>query len=199
MLFAVLFACSGADVAEAPPAAVTELEAPAPLQVSSDLPDGIAVDAAGSSIGFVGAKVTGSHDGGFKGFDGVLQVEGDAPTGTTFVIDMGTTWADSEKLAGHLKKEDFFFVELHPVSRFESTSIVADGDGYNVTGMLTLRGQVKQVSFPAEIAQGDDGAWTLKSEFSMNRKVWGIEFAGKPDDLIKDDVLIKLDLAFPAS
>ena len=36
-----------------------------------------------------------------------------------------------------------------------------------------------------------------KSEFTINRHDWGISYKGAADDLIKDNVLMKLDLAFP--
>jgi hypothetical protein len=49
------------------------------------------------------------------------------------------------------------------------------------------------VTFPATIAV-DDSSVSVKSEFSINRKDFGIVYAGKADDLIRDDVVIKLDL-----
>ncbi len=33
-----------------------------------------------------------------------------------------------------------------------------------------------------------------KAEFTINRKEWGIVYAGKPDDLIRDGVVLKIDL-----
>ena len=38
-----------------------------------------------------------------------------------------------------------------------------------------------------------------KAEFTINRKDFGILYAGMPDDLIKDDVLLKIDLRIPRS
>jgi hypothetical protein len=35
----------------------------------------------------------------------------------------------------------------------------------------------------------------VKSEFAINRKDFNIVYPGKPDDLIKDEVLLKLDIA----
>ena len=35
------------------------------------------------------------------------------------------------------------------------------------------------------------------SEFTINRHDWGISYRGMADDLIKDQVLLKLDLMFP--
>jgi hypothetical protein len=38
---------------------------------------------------------------------------------------------------------------------------------------------------------------TVDSEFAINRKDFGIVYAGKADDLVRDDVVIKLDLKSP--
>ena len=37
---------------------------------------------------------------------------------------------------------------------------------------------------------------TGHAEFSINRKDFGIVYAGMADDLIKDDVALKIDLSF---
>jgi len=145
----------------------------------------------GSSLGFVGAKVTGDHTGGFKGFDGAVSVDGDAVVAVELTIDMGTTFADHPKLEAHLKDADFFNVVEYPTATFKSTSI-KDGQ---ITGVLNLVGQSKEVTFPATV-EVKDGAASIKGEFTINRKVWGIEYPGKPDDLIKDEVLIKADMSF---
>jgi hypothetical protein len=39
-----------------------------------------------------------------------------------------------------------------------------------------------------------EGAATIKSEFVINRKDFGIMIDGKPDDLIRNEVVIKLDI-----
>jgi hypothetical protein len=32
------------------------------------------------------------------------------------------------------------------------------------------------------------------AEFSINRQNWGISYPGKPDNLIRDDVVVRFDL-----
>ena len=59
-----------------------------------------------------------------------------------------------------------------------------------------LHGVKKTISFPATVNVADD-AVTAKSEFSINRKDFGINYPGKVNDLIRDDVLIKLDIRAP--
>ena len=37
-------------------------------------------------------------------------------------------------------------------------------------------------------------ALTVKADFAINRKDFNVNYPGKPDDLIRDNVVIKLDL-----
>lgn len=150
-----------------------------------------------SKIGFVGSKVTGSHEGGFKTFTGGFAVAGDELASGThqIVIDMDSTWSDSEKLTGHLKNADFFDVETYPESTFVLTSVEAieEGGTHRLEGELTLHGVTRKIAFPATVTVADEQV-TLTSEFSINRFDFGIEYPGKADDLIRKEVVIKLDL-----
>jgi polyisoprenoid-binding protein YceI len=147
-----------------------------------------------STIGFVGSKVTGKHDGGFKKFAGKLSVAGGKIVGSPEIkIGMDSTWADNEKLTGHLKSPDFFDAAKFPTSTFTVTGIEPAGAQQTVTGNLDLHGVTKSISFPAAIQITDD-AVTVKAEFAINRKDFNINYPGKPNDLIRDNVVLKLDL-----
>lgn len=150
-----------------------------------------------SKIEFVGAKVTRKHDGSFGGFNGSISlVDGDPQKGSVKVdIDTATIAVDEPKLAGHLKTPDFFDVEKFPKASFVSTSVkgTAAAGAYSVTGNLDLHGVSKSLTFPATIHVAP-GAVDVNAEFVINRKDFGIVYPGKPDDLIKDDVLIKLTI-----
>lgn len=149
-----------------------------------------------STVSFVGSKVTGAHDGGFESFDGTIAVADGTVEGSSVevVIDTTSLWTDTERLTGHLKSADFFEVETYPTATFRSSSITPNDDGtYTVTGNLDLHGVTKQISFPATVALTEDG-FTAEAEFAIKRYDFGIEYPGKPDDLIRDDVLVKLDL-----
>ena len=149
----------------------------------------------GSEVDFVGSKVTGSENGGFKKVQGTVTVpKGDlGKSAVDITVDMTSLWADKEKLQEHLASDAFFEVNKFPETTFKSTSISKEGDGYKVTGELTLHGVTKTISFPAKISlQGE--ALKTSAEFSINRKDFGIVYPGKPDDLIRDDVVIKYDI-----
>jgi polyisoprenoid-binding protein YceI len=147
-----------------------------------------------STIGFVGSKVTGSHTGGFKSFSGVIPVANGKIVGNPEIkIGMDSTWSDNDRLTGHLKNADFFDVPNHPVSTFVVTKVEPAGAQHQVTGNLTLRGVTKSVSFPAAI-QVNDSALTVKAEFAINRRDFNINYAGRANDLIRDNVVIQLNL-----
>ncbi len=155
----------------------------------------------GSTVGFTGSKITGTHDGGFNSFEGEISlVDGDPEKSeVTVTIDTRSIWSDNDRLTGHLKSPDFFDTEKYPSASFRSSGITADGDLYAVTGNLELRGVTKSITFPASITATPDGV-TAKAEFSIERFDFKIEYAGKADDLINDKVVIRFDLkASPAN
>ncbi len=181
---------TAAPTAEAPAA-----EAPK----SPEKPAG-AIDLAppDSKLEFVGSKVTANHEGAFEKWTGWVAVDADkVETTKGFIeIDMSSLKIDPEKLAGHLKTPDFFDVAKFPKATFTITGVKA-GDkagAYVVSGNLWIRGVERGISFPATIEAGK-GAVQAKAEFAINRKDFGIVYAGKADDLIRDDVVIKLNLA----
>ncbi len=157
-----------------------------------------AFDQSNSKIGFVGSKVTGKHDGGFKTFSGTVKAPEGAPEkGSVEVnIDTKSIYADNEKLTSHLLSKDFFEVDTYPRATFVSTKVEtggANGATHTITGNLTLHGQTKGVSFPATVKVEGDTV-SVDSEFAINRKDFGLLYPGKQDDLIRDDVLIKLNI-----
>jgi len=189
-----------APVETAPPAEEAPAPPPAPAASAAAPAAGVslAFAPADSSIEFTGAKVTGKHDIKVKEFTGTVSlVEGD-PTKSTVKVEMTMASLDSTpaKFLKHLKSPDLLDVEKFPKATFESTSIVAGGANgatHTVTGNLTLHGEKKSVSFPATIVTAADRV-TVKAEFAIDRKDFGVTYPGMPDDLIKDQVLVKLNI-----
>lgn len=153
---------------------------------------------ADSKVNWVGAKVTRKHDGSFGTFNGKVDVIDNDATKSTVTIDIDTAsiLADDPKLTGHLKTPDLFDVAKFPHAKFTSTSIKAGGENgatHTITGNLELHGVTKAISFPATIKLAGDSV-DADAEFAINRKDFGIVYPGMPDDLIKDQVLIKLSI-----
>lgn len=155
-----------------------------------------------SQIAFVGSKVTGKHEGSFGRFAGTVQViESAKPETSRVSIDIETesVTTDAEKLTGHLKSPDFFDVAKYPKATFTSTEIRAGGEkgkSHTIVGNLALHGVQKSISFPADVTVAPDTV-TANAEFWINRKDFGIVYPGMPDDLIRDEVVIKLAIRAP--
>jgi polyisoprenoid-binding protein YceI len=149
-------------------------------------------------VEWTGSKVTGSHDGAFTSFRGAITLaDGAIERGQVNVdIDAASLTTTPEKLATHLKSADFFDVAKFPKASFVSTAIKAGGENggtHTVTGNLELHGVTKSISFPASITAGA-GAIDTAATFRINRKDFGLNYPGKVDDLIRDDVVIKLTI-----
>lgn len=153
-----------------------------------------------SKVEWVGAKVTGDHTGGFEKISGMAELDKDGNlTKVEVNVDTTSIYSDADKLTEHLKSDDFFSVEKFPTAKFEATKIEAkpsENGTHEITGNMTIRDQTKTITIPAKVDVSDAGV-KATSEFTLKRFDFGIEYKGKADDLIKDEVLMKLTLNFP--
>ncbi len=183
---------SKATVSSAAPALSAKAAATPPTAAV----DNFNIDAAASSVGFVGSKVTGSHAGKFSTFSGTVGLVGGKAEGGKVKVEItvGSVKSDDEKLDGHLKSPDFFDVAKFPTATFTSSAVKAGGDkgaSHTITGELDFHGVKKTISFPATITPAGDNV-SATAEFSISRKEFGIVYPGMANDLIRDDVVIKL-------
>lgn len=164
----------------------------------------LTIDTARSSVGFTGAKVTGSHDGTFEEWSGTIDFDPEDVTASSvaITIQMDSVQTEPERLLNHLKSEDFFDVENHTTATFRSTRVVAqqgaNGATHQVTGNLTLRGETKSITFPAKVEVSDSEV-AASAEFVIQRADFGIVYEGMADDLIEDEVVIRFDVKAPRS
>lgn len=154
-----------------------------------------------SKVLFTGSKITGKHDGGFASFAGQIDLVNAKPEESSVQVNIETAsvFTDADGLTKHLQTSDFFEVEKFPKAVFKSTKVAPDPstvNSYTVTGDLELRGIRKSITFPATIVV-EPAQVSVNAEFAINRKDFGIVYAGKADDLIRDNVVIKLDLTAP--
>lgn len=151
-----------------------------------------------SKVEFVGSKVTGSHTGSFEKFNGEINYVNNDPTRShvNITMDANSIKTDDPGLTKHLLTPDFFDAAKFPQATFVSTEIKPGGDkgaSHTVTGNLTLHGVTKAVTFPANISVTPDAA-NVDADFAINRKDFGINYAGAADNLIRDDVVLKLTI-----
>ncbi|TVR04001.1 MAG: YceI family protein [Deltaproteobacteria bacterium] len=189
------------EEAEAETAEPSADEGAEPAEEEAGEPEVLAISHENSRIDWVGSKVTGSHDGGFREFSGTLTLHPTHPTRSSIdiTIDATSIWSDDDRLTGHLRNDDFFDVENHPTAAFRTTEIRegAEGEATHVlVGDLTMRGTTQRISFPATVTITDE-AVNANAEFSINRMDFGVSYAGMANDLIRPEVVIRLQLEAP--
>ncbi|MFO0589433.1 MAG: YceI family protein [Polyangiaceae bacterium] len=181
-------------------AAATAAPAPSVASIPAKGADAVDLDTS-STFQFTGSKVTGKHEGSFQKFSGWAQLDkGKIEGGKVAVeIDMSSVKSDDDKLTGHLTSKDFFNVALYPKATFESTEIKKGGDKgatHTITGNLDFHGKKVSITFPAKIAETATDV-TADAEFVIKRSDFNIVYPGMPNDLIRDEVVLKLHLKAP--
>jgi polyisoprenoid-binding protein YceI len=202
-LTAALTACSKDPTTEVNAATVGEpVVTPTPSAAVDKMKPAQGPVALEGDIIFVGSKVSGVHECRFSDWKGTFWP---ADEKVEFSIQTASVEADykdpspwSSKLARHLKGVDFFDSKQFPTATFISSSIrkmsgLGAGATHQVSGALTIRGVTREVSFPASI-ESERGKVSADAEFSINRKDFNVVYPGKPDDLIRDGVMLKLAL-----
>lgn len=205
-LIASLVACE--NPAKSKPAAEVSPVSEATQSLPSDAPpapigqppavkgESVPLTPENTKVGFIGSKVTGSHTGGFNQVSGRIDL-GATPQSSNVDIEIDTTtvFTNSDGLTKHLKSAEFFDTTKYPRARFASTQIEpgkTPGE-YEMSGTLNLRGVEKTIRFPANI-QVTPASVSVRSEFSINRRDFNINYAGAPNDLIRDEVVIKISI-----
>lgn len=202
----LLLAGCAQNPAQNVPMATVSSGSPTPA-VSSPAPSGsptattkavYQLDGKAGLVGFTGSKVTGKHDGGFKEYKGQVTLVDNDPTKSSVEVEIkvASLFTDDEDLVEHLNSDEFFDSKKFPTSTFKSKSIVKKGDDFEVTGDLTMHGITKTIGFPAKIGVTEKEV-TVTSEFSINRFDFAMQYPGKADNLIRKEVVIRLDLKAP--
>jgi polyisoprenoid-binding protein YceI len=181
-------------------------------EASSATGENYTIDATGSTIGWIATKTGGQHNGSFVLTDGSFVVANSTLTGGSFNIDLNSlavndlTGKDKSDLEGHLKSGDFFQVDSFPTAKFEITEVAPfdaataqsklEGATHTISGNLTLRGETKNVSFPA-IVKIEGTTVSAIADFNIDRTNWGLSYKGpgNPADwFIAKEVNLKLDV-----
>tara|TARA_Y100000031_G_scaffold56167_1_gene63821 strand:- start:658 stop:1401 length:744 start_codon:yes stop_codon:yes gene_type:complete len=162
------------------------------------------LDTENSVLTYSGSHVIGGGHAGIVDLSsGSLTYDGEAFTAGEFVADMNTI-TDSEGAQGwvdHARSADFFDVENHPEASFKITGVEAAEDGHKVTGDLTIKDKTNEISFTAGVVLVGD-TLTATTEFQIDRTLWGVNFssgtvfADLKENIIKDEIDLKLDLTF---
>jgi polyisoprenoid-binding protein YceI len=192
MSISLFISACGNPAADKPKAVTSEA---APTSSAAGPGEKYSLSPDSSKVEFMASKVTGSHHGSFGKFSGVIDYAGQPEKSAVSVtIDMDSVKTDTDDLTKHLKTPDFFDVAKFPQATFASSAISPGGEKgatHTVAGNLQLHGVTKSITFPATIVTNADGI-TVDSTFAINRKDFGINYAGPADNLIRDEVVLTL-------
>jgi polyisoprenoid-binding protein YceI len=117
--------------------------------------------------------------GRFATFSGSLNVaEVPEDSSVEVTIDAASVQTSQEQRDEHLRSADFFEVEKYPTLTFKSTSVAFDGDGWNVTGDLTVRDVTRPV---VEFDGANTTPWgtqaiAFSASTEIDREDWGLTY-----------------------
>lgn len=162
------------------------------------------IDRAHSSVAFsIRHLVISKVRGRFRDFTGSLEVEGDAPTAVSAVVNVASIDTAEADRDAHLKSPDFFDVATFPTMTFTSSSITSKGAGrWAMSGPLTLHGVTHEVTFDVTGGGRAKDPWgnervVYEGTTRINRKDFGLAWNAALETggvLVGEDVEITLEV-----
>jgi polyisoprenoid-binding protein YceI len=157
------------------------------------------IDPAHSSISFKISHIGLSYvHGRFDTFSGDFTLDSSDPAKSAFRLSIKPESIDTNNKArdNHLRSPDFFNVKQFPEISFASTSVKAVDGGYEVTGDLTLHGEVKPVTLvlkggaTAEFPKGMQRTGYV-ADFVLKRSDFSV---GKSMPILGDEVYVSIGI-----
>ena len=136
------------------------------------------VDRGHSIIEFrVAHMVISKTTGRFKDYSGFIEMDPEARTVNTIEATIQTASIDTnhEKRDTHLRNADFLDVAAYPTMTYVLNGYEQDGDGYQATGLLTLRGITKEIALTGTFNGVTTDPWGnvragFSAEGTLNRR-----------------------------
>lgn len=122
--------------------------------------------------------------------DGEAHVTLDGHLTGRLVIDAASVNTKNSKRDTHLRTADFFEVDTYPSIIFDATGGRQTSPGrFEVDGTLTVHGQPRPFTVPAEVSMSD-GSATVVAEVDIDRRAWGLTWAKMGAD-VKNRVVVR--------
>ena len=163
------------------------------------------IDAAHSHIGFtVKHMAVSSVRGDFKDYTAELMVDEDDVQNSSLLLRIAAASVDTDnqRRDDHLRSADFFEVETYPEIVFQSKKIARQGDGFQVTGDLTIKDVTREITFDLEINGPIKDPWGnhrvgAEGALVIDRQDYGVKFSNIMDNgglVVANDVKIAFAL-----
>ena len=143
--------------------------------------------------------------GEFKEVSAKIDGEDFETSKITATINAGSIFTNNDDRDNHLKSADFFDADNYATLSFEGTALdKVDDDEYKLTGLLTIKDVIKEVTFDVEFGGiGKDPWGNEKAGFSLsgkiNRKDWGLNWNAALEAggvLVSEEVKIQAEVQF---
>ncbi|GAA2215342.1 YceI family protein [Nonomuraea monospora] len=173
----------------------------------SELSGAYTIDPAHSRFGFVArhAMVT-KVRGSFPVVEATATLDAADPAASSVrvVLDAAGVATGNDQRDEHLRTGDFLDAAAHPHITFTSTAIKhAGGDGFEVTGDLTIRGVTREITIPLEYTGTAIDVMGLKrvgfeGGTVINRKDYGVSFNAVLETggvMVSEKITLEFDLS----
>jgi len=160
------------------------------------------LDPAHTEVGFTVRHFVSRVPGRFNAYDGTVHLDPKDPSTMKVQAKIDATSIDTgnEKRDGHLRSPDFFDTANHKELTFTSKKVTKNGDRWNMTGDLTMRGVTKEVTLDVEVLGFMPDPWGneragFEARGKVNRQDFGIrwnEVLDQGGTMLSDDVDIVL-------
>ena len=120
--------------------------------------------------------------GRFNTFSGTVTVaEVPEESSVDVTIDASSVHTSQDQRDAHLRSADFFEADKYPTLTFKSTSVALDGDGWKVTGDLTVRDVTRPVVLEVEFDGANTTPWgtqavAFSASTEIDREEWGLTY-----------------------
>lgn len=154
-----------------------------------------------------GKIVGGDHKGEIPFASGSFLAEDKALVGGEFLADVNglkvtdLSGSGAERLAGHLKNQDFFETDKHPTARFKIATVTYNGkEQATITGNLTIKDITKPLTFTASVHVTDNQIHAVAQGVKVDRTQYNVKyrsgnfFSDLGDKAIKDEFTLDIEL-----
>jgi polyisoprenoid-binding protein YceI len=120
--------------------------------------------------------------GRFNDYDGSVVIgEGPEDSSIEVSVDLSSVDTNDPKRDEHLRSADFFEIDKHPKMTFKSTKFEPAGDGWKVTGDLTIRNVSRPLTLDVEFEGASTTPWNtsaygFSASGEIDRENWGVSW-----------------------
>lgn len=155
------------------------------------------IDTENSQVEFHYEQMGVEMEGTFTGIDGQILFDTEQPekAEATITIKMDSADTGSSEADSEIVKKEWFDASSYPDAVFKTKAITRKSDNtFEVVGILSIKGNEKEVHFPATVTEANDKV-TFAGDFSIMRGDYAVgEGAWSAFDIVANDIRVDFKL-----